>query len=51
VDNPAMLAADGEKSVALCAGVSSPGGAIKLGGLALTTSEVDTQFGLVCPRP
>jgi hypothetical protein len=47
VDNPTMLAADGEKNVVLCADVSSPSGAIKLGGLALPTTEVNTQFGLV----
>ena len=47
VDNPTMLGADGVESSALCVAVNSPSGAIKLGGLALPTGDVNTQFGLV----
>jgi hypothetical protein len=47
VDDPTMLAADGEKNIALCVAVSSPSGEIKIGGLALPTGENNTQFGLV----
>ncbi len=47
VDNPTMLAADGEKSIVLCVTASSPSGAIKIGNLALPTGEGNTQFGLV----
>ncbi len=47
VDNPTMLGTDGVENVALCAVVNSPNGAIKLGGLALLTGNVNAQFGLV----
>jgi hypothetical protein len=47
VDDPTMLAAEGEKNIALCVAVNSPSGAIKLSDLTLPTGEGNIQFGLV----
>jgi hypothetical protein len=45
VDNPTMLSADGESTIALCASVDSPG-SIKIGSVTLlTTADSNTQFG------
>ncbi|MFI6863703.1 hypothetical protein ACIBKZ_28075 [Streptomyces sp. NPDC050421] len=47
VDNPAMLAADGQDLVASCVSSYSPGGAIKLGTTVATTGSNDMQFGVI----
>ncbi|WP_327678375.1 hypothetical protein [Streptomyces sp. NBC_00467] len=47
VDDPAMLAADGQATVATCVSSQSPGGSIKLGKTTATTGPNDLQFGVV----
>jgi hypothetical protein len=47
VDDPAMLAADGVSSVALCVASDSPSGSIKLGNITATTGDSNLQLGLV----
>jgi hypothetical protein len=47
VDNPAMLAADGQTSIALCVAIDSPSGSVTIGNLTLANGESNTQFGLV----
>lgn len=47
VDAPAMLAADGQATVATCVSSKSPGGSIKLGKVTATTGANDLQFGVV----
>ncbi|MFD7426051.1 hypothetical protein ACFV6Z_03135 [Streptomyces sp. NPDC059818] len=47
VDDPAMLAADGQDLVASCVSSYSPGGAIKLGSTEATTGANDMQFGVI----
>ncbi|MGW5679089.1 hypothetical protein ACWEV4_29095 [Streptomyces sp. NPDC003860] len=47
VDAPAMLAADGQATVATCVSSKSPGGSIKLGKITATTGANDLQFGVV----
>ncbi|WP_406144112.1 hypothetical protein [Streptomyces sp. NBC_01012] len=47
VDDPAMLAADGEVLVATCVSSHSPSGSIKLGSTEATTGANDMQFGVV----
>jgi hypothetical protein len=47
VDNPQMLAADGENTIALCASVDSPG-VLTIGDVTLlSTEDSNTQFGAV----
>ncbi|MFG2404539.1 hypothetical protein ACGFR8_09455 [Streptomyces brevispora] len=47
VDDPAMLAADGQDLVASCVSSYSPSGAIKLGSTEATTGANDMQFGVI----
>jgi hypothetical protein len=47
VDNPAMLAADGENSDPVCIANSSPNGSIKLGNSTQTTGATNLQLGAV----
>ncbi|ROQ59832.1 hypothetical protein EDD93_7237 [Streptomyces sp. 840.1] len=47
VDDPAMLAADGQDLVASCVSSYSPGGSIKLGSTEATTGANDMQFGVI----
>ncbi|MEK8145766.1 hypothetical protein NKH18_44430 [Streptomyces sp. M10(2022)] len=47
VDDPAMLAADGQDLVASCVSSISPGGSIKLGNTEATTGANDLQFGVI----
>ncbi len=47
VDDTAMLAADGQVTVATCVSSQSPGGTIKLGKTTATTGPNDLQFGVV----
>ncbi|MFJ8749407.1 hypothetical protein ACIREO_08740 [Streptomyces sp. NPDC102441] len=47
VDDPAMLAADGEDLVATCVSSVSPSGSIKLGSTEATTGVNDMQFGVI----
>jgi hypothetical protein len=47
VDNPTMLAATGEATVALCLSVASPNGSLKIGNLTAPTKGTDLQIGLV----
>ncbi|MGC5341664.1 hypothetical protein ACPXCE_02045 [Streptomyces sp. DT24] len=47
VDAPAMLAADGENTIAICVASHSDSGSIKLGNTTATTAANDLQFGVV----
>ncbi|THA79510.1 hypothetical protein E6R60_03110 [Streptomyces sp. A0642] len=47
VDNPAMLATDGEDEIALCVTSTSPNGTIKLGNTTATTGATNLQFGVI----
>ncbi|MEV0914894.1 hypothetical protein AB0I93_11575 [Streptomyces sp. NPDC049967] len=47
VDDPAMLAADGQDFVASCVSSYSPSGSIKLGSTEATTGANDMQFGVI----
>lgn len=47
VTDPAMLAATGTSSVALCVASHSTSGAIKIGNITATTGDTDLQVGLV----
>jgi hypothetical protein len=47
VDDPAMLAADGKSSQAMCVGADSPSGSITIGNLTVATQAIDHQFGVV----
>ncbi|MEU8482879.1 hypothetical protein [Streptomyces sp. NPDC048641] len=47
VDNPAMLAADGQTDVAICIASSSASGSIKLGNSQVPTGRTDLQAGVV----
>lgn len=47
VDDPVMLAADGQSDIASCVSSYSPGGRIKLGNTTATTGANDLQFGVV----
>jgi hypothetical protein len=47
VDDPAMLAADGATSVALCLASHSPSGSIKLGNTSAATGASDLQLGVL----
>ncbi|MFE6037459.1 hypothetical protein [Streptomyces sp. NPDC056452] len=47
VDDPAMLAADGQALVATCVSSYSAGGSIKLGSTEATTGANDMQFGVI----
>ncbi len=47
VDNPTMLAANTETTLALCVGVSSPSGSFTIGGLTLPTKASNLQLGAV----
>ncbi|MER6912108.1 hypothetical protein ABT354_10585 [Streptomyces sp. NPDC000594] len=47
VDAPAMLAADGEETIATCISSVSPGGSITLGRTTARTGANDLQFGVV----
>ena len=45
VDDPAMLAADGESVIAACLGGGAPGGTITLGSTTMSVGAVRFQFG------
>ncbi|GLF98378.1 hypothetical protein [Streptomyces yaizuensis] len=47
VDAPAMLAADGEETIASCVSSTSPAGSITLGRTTARTGATDLQFGVV----
>jgi hypothetical protein len=47
VDNPAMLAANGSTTIALCLAVSSPSDSLKIGSSTIALGELDTQMGLI----
>ncbi|MCX4863059.1 MULTISPECIES: hypothetical protein [unclassified Streptomyces] len=47
VDDPAMLAADGQTNIAICVASHSESGSIKLGNTLATTGANDLQFGVV----
>jgi hypothetical protein len=47
VDSPAMLSADGEARLALCAAVSSPSGSFTVGHVTAPLGASDVQMGLV----
>ncbi|MFI1886291.1 hypothetical protein [Streptomyces jumonjinensis] len=47
VDDPAMLAADGQDTVATCVSSRSPSGSIELGNTTAVTGANDLQFGVV----
>lgn len=47
VDDPAMLAADGQAIVAFCSAQNSPNGSMTIGGLTVTTKHSSHQFGLL----
>ncbi|WP_327707736.1 hypothetical protein OG912_01185 [Streptomyces sp. NBC_00464] len=47
VDNPAMLATDGETDIPLCVTSASPNGSIKLGNTTATTGSTNLQFGVI----
>ncbi len=47
VDDPAMLAADGQTTVALCSAFGSPNGLVKIGNVTLPTGASNIQFGLL----
>ncbi|MFJ7254658.1 hypothetical protein ACIQWV_19270 [Streptomyces sp. NPDC098085] len=47
VDDPAMLAADGQAEIAICVASHSASGSIKLGNTLATTGANDLQFGVV----
>ncbi|WP_031085433.1 hypothetical protein [Streptomyces sp. NRRL WC-3549] len=47
VDNPAMLATDGDTDVPLCVTSTSPNGTIKLGNTEAVTGSTNLQFGVV----
>ncbi|GHA86324.1 MULTISPECIES: hypothetical protein [Streptomyces] len=47
VDNPAMLATDGDTDIALCVTSTSPNGTIKLGNTTATTGSTNMQFGVI----
>lgn len=47
VDDPAMLAADGQTDIPICVASHSESGSIKLGNTLATTGANDLQFGVV----
>jgi hypothetical protein len=47
VTDPAMLAATGTSSIALCVASDSPSGSITIGNVTATTGDVNLQIGLV----
>ncbi|MEU9360454.1 hypothetical protein AB0D35_20355 [Streptomyces sp. NPDC048301] len=47
VDDPAMLATDGDVDIALCVTSTSPSGTIKLGNTTATTGSTNLQFGVI----
>lgn len=47
VTDPAMLAATGTSSIALCVASDSPSGSIKIGNITATTGDSNLQIGLV----
>jgi hypothetical protein len=47
VDDPGMLAADGNTTVAACAAADSPSGSIKLGNSTTPTGDANLQFGVI----
>lgn len=47
VENPAMTAADGSSTIALCLASDSPSGTMQLGGVNVPTGDVNLQVGLV----
>jgi hypothetical protein len=46
VDNPLMLAADGEANIALCLAVNARSGSITIGNLTVATEDTNTQLGI-----
>ena len=46
VDNPAMLAAEDEKTIALCFSDNTPNGSMAIGNLTVALKNVNHQFGI-----